>query len=200
MRLGARTLLALVSAAAVALACATVRVRTDYDEAVDFAPLRTYAWLDPPLREASRDEGGQSGDPFTQNTLIDKRVRDEVDAWLGAHGYHAASGGGEPDFLVRYEVVSQPVTRDSPVFVSTGFGHYGYGYGVGSGVGYSPATTYQEDTLILDVIDPGTEQITWRGYGTSQARDPHMSPERLRKSVAAILAKFPPQKNQPKGD
>ncbi|TMA30660.1 MAG: DUF4136 domain-containing protein, partial [Deltaproteobacteria bacterium] len=57
-------------------------VRTDYDTATDFSSLKTYAWLDPPLREASRDEGGQSGDPFTQNTLLDKRVRDEVEAWL----------------------------------------------------------------------------------------------------------------------
>ena len=193
MRLAAGTRIALVSVAAIALACASVRVRTDYDDAIDFAPLKTYAWLDPPMREESRDEGGQSGDPFTQNTLVDKRVRDEVEAWFAAHGYQPAARGEEPDFLVRYELVSQPVTRDSPVVVTSGFGHYGYGYGVGSGVGYSPSTTYQEGTLILDVIDPATQQIAWRGYGTSQQRDPHMSPKRLHETVAAILAKFPPK-------
>ena len=198
MRLGAR--IALVSLALLSLACATVRVRTDYDQAVDFTPLRTYAWLDPPLREESRDAGGQSGDPFTQNTLIDKRVRGEVETWFGAHGYRAAAEGEEPDFLVRYEVVSQPVTRDSPVYVTGGFGRYGYGYGVGSGVGYSQSDTYQEGTLILDVIDPGTQQLSWRGYGTSQSRDPHLSDERLSKMVAAVLAKFPPESREPKSD
>ena len=184
---------ALASIALLSLACANVRVRTDYDQAVDFEPLQTFAWLDPPLRETSRDEGGQGGDPFTQNTLLDKRVRDEVEAWLTGHGYRAAREGEEPDFLVRYELVSQQVTRDSPVIVSGGFGRYGYGWGAGSGVGYSGSTTYQEGTLILDVIDPATEQIAWRGWGTSQARDPHMSPERLHKTVAAILERFPPK-------
>jgi hypothetical protein len=193
MRLGAFRLVAFASVAVLSLACESVRVRTDYDAAIDFAPLQTYAWLDPPLREASRDEGGQSGDPFTQNTLIDKRVRDEVEAWLAGHGYRPAAEGEEPDFLVRYELVSREVTRDSPVFVTGGFGRYGYGYGGGSGIGYSGSTTYQEGTLILDVIDPATQQIAWRGWGTSQARDPQMSPERLHKTVAAILVRFPPK-------
>jgi Domain of unknown function (DUF4136) len=189
--------LALALASIAVLSCANMRVRTDYDTAIDFAPLQTYAWLDPPLREASREEGGQGGDPFTQNTLVDKRVRDEVNAWLSSHGYRAAGEGEEPDFLVRYELVSREVERDSPVFVTGGFGHYGYGYGGGSGIGYGGSTTYQEGTLILDVIDPTTQQIAWRGWGTSQARDLQPSPERLRKTVAAILARFPPK---PKAD
>ena len=187
-------LLALAGAAALSLACATVRVSTDYDDSVDFTSLETYAWLDPPMREASREEGGQSGDPFTQNTLVDKRVRDEVDGWLAAHGYRQARSADEPiDFLVRWDLVSQQVTGDSPVFVTGGFGRYGYGYGVGSGIGYSPPNTYQEGTLILDVIAPESQQLLWRGSGTSQARDPHMKPERLRKSVNAILERFPPR-------
>ena len=174
---------ALASIVVVSLACASVRVRTDYDDAIDFAPLKTWAWLDPPLREESRDEGGRGGDPFTENTLIDKRVRDEVEAWLGSHGYRAAAEREEPDFLVRYELVAREV----------GLGHYGYGYGGGTGIGYSGSTTYQEGTLILDVIDPATQQITWRGWGTGQMRDPQMSLEHLRKTVAAILAHFPPK-------
>ena len=186
--------LALFSAALFSLACAAVRVSTDYDDSVDFSSLQTYAWLDPPMREELREEGGQSGDPFAQNTLVDKRVREDVDAWLAAHGYRKARTEDEPvDFLVRWDLLSQQVTRDSPVIVSTGFGHYGSGYGVGSGVGYAPSNTYQEGTLILDVIDPGTQQLLWRGSGTSQSRDPHMKPERLHESVGAILERFPPK-------
>ena len=189
--------LAFVSVAVLSLACAGVSVRTDYDTATDFSSLKTYAWLDPPLREASRDEGGQSGDPFTQNTLLDKRVRDEVEAWLASHGYRAAAEGETPDFVVRYELVSREVVRDSPVFVTGGFGGGYYGHGYGSGVGYSQSTTYQEGTLILDVIDPATQQIAWRGYGTSSARDLHMEPERIHRTVTAILERFPPK---PKSD
>jgi len=183
----------LVLWAGLSLACETVRVSTDYDAAVDFARLRTFAWIDPPLKEEARDESAAGADPFTHNTLLDKRVRDEVDAYLTSHGYRAAGAGESPDFLLRYEVVSQPVTRDSPVIISSGVGRYGYGWGYGSGVGYAPATTYQEGTLILDVIDPQTQQIAWRGWGVSEARDANMEPERVQKSVTAILAKFPPK-------
>ena len=188
--------LVIAAAAVTALACAEVRVKTDFDDGVDFAPLKTFAWIDPPLREEARDDGPSGADPFTHNTLIDKRVRHEVETWLTGHGYRAAAAGETPDFLVRYELVSREVERDSPVFVTGGYGRYGYGYGSGVGYGYSHATTYQEGTLILDVIDPDSERITWRGWGTSQARDLQIEPERLRKTVAAILQRFPPR---PKG-
>jgi hypothetical protein len=184
--------LALVALAALPLACAGVRVSTDYDDEYDFTKLSTFAWLDPPLREQARAEAPEI-DPFTHNTLLDKRVRDEVGAWLTAHGYRAAREGESPDFLLRYDLVSRDVQRDSPVFVSGGFGRYGYGYGSGVGYGYSPSSDYQEGTLILDVIDPSSQRIAWRGSGTSEARDPHMKPERLHESVTAILERFPPK-------
>ena len=185
---------ALASLAALSLACAAVRVSTDYDDEYDFTRLSTFAWIDPPLREQARPEDvPPSGDPFAYNTLLDKRVRDEVEAWLTSHGYRPAGAGESPDFLVRYDFLSRDVKRDSPVFVSGGFGHYGGGYGSGVGYGYAHSTDYQEGTLIHDVIDPASQRIAWRGSGSSESRDPQMKPERLRKSVAAILELFPPK-------
>jgi hypothetical protein len=183
------TRLALVIAAALWVACASVRVTTDYDDGFDFAQRSTFAWLEPPLREEAHAERGDASDPFTHNTLLDGRVRQRVEAWLTAHGYHMARAGESPDLLLRYEVVSRDVTRDSPVYVS-GFGHYGYGYG--SAVGYAHTNTYQEGTLILDLIDPATQRIAWRGWGVSTSRDAYMDPERLNESVDAILARYPP--------
>lgn len=184
--------LALGLAALLSLACASVRVSTDYDEEYDFARLSTFAWIDPPLREESRSQA-PSGDPFAHNTLLDKRVRDEVETWLTSHGYREAGESESPDFLLRWDLLSREVDRESPVVVSGGFGRYGYGWGSGVGYGYSPSRDYQEGTLILDVIDPSTQTIAWRGSGITESRDPHMKPERLRKSVAAILERFPPQ-------
>ena len=191
--------LALGLAAVLWLACASVRVSTDYDEEYDFARLSTFAWIDPPLREQSRAEA-PSGDPFAHNTLLDKRVRDEVETWLTSHGYRSAREGESPDFLLRWDLLAREVSRDSPVIVSGGYGHYGHGWGSGVGYGYANSSEYQEGTLILDVIDPETETIAWRGTGISESRDPHMKPERLRKSVIAILERFPPKPkraNQP---
>jgi Domain of unknown function (DUF4136) len=188
--------LALVSAAVLSLACAGMGVQTDYDQQVDFAPLKSFAWLDPPLRA---DESGQGQDPFTHNTLVDKRVRDDVEAWLVGHGYRAAARDEEPDFLLRYEISLRESVGGSPVTVSGGFGGgggSGGGFGgFGTGIGYSPSTPRQEGTLLIDVIDPETQQVQWRGWGTSSARDDQIAPERLQKMVTAILERFPPKRS-----
>ena len=183
-----RLAFAVVLAAALGVACASVRVTTDYDEGVDFAQRATFAWLEPPLREEARSERGDTTDPFTHNTLLDGRVRQEVESWLAAHGYRMARADESPDLLLRYEVVSREVTRDSPVFVSGGFGRYGYG----SAVGYAHTNTYQEGTLILDMIDPASERIAWRGWGVSTSREAYLSPDQLHASVNAILDRYPP--------
>jgi hypothetical protein len=184
--------LGITVAAVLLAACSGVRVDTDYDPAVDFAPLRSFAWLEEPLREEPRPENAVPSDPFTRNTLIDKRVRDDIAAQLVSRGYRAAAEGEAPDFLVRYEVVSRQIERDYPVYVGGGYG-YGYRHGYyGSGVGYGGSTTYDEGTLIIDVIDPASQQIAWRGYGTSQSRDAWMDADRLHTSVSEILKRFPP--------
>jgi hypothetical protein len=185
--------LGIASAVALLVACSGIRVNTDYDPAVDFSALRTFAWIDPELREEPRPENAMPTDPFTRNTLIDKRVREEVEANLKSRGYQPAAEGETPDFLLRYELVSRPVERDYPVFVSGGYG-YGYrGYGYGTGVGYGRSVTYDEGTLIIDVIDPATQRIAWRGYGTSQSRDAQLDAERVQQNVTEILERFPPE-------
>jgi hypothetical protein len=186
---------AIAWAAALSLACAGVRVQTDYDQQTDFTALKTFAWLDPPLREDERAQSGQ--DPFTTNTLVDKRVRDDVEGWLVAHGYRPAKERESPDFVLRYELSIRETAGDSPVTVSGGFGS-GYGSGggfggVGTGVGYSPSTYHQEGTLLVDVIDPETQQVAWRGWATAPARDNQIAPQRLHEMVPAILERFPPE-------
>jgi hypothetical protein len=172
---------------ALAFSGCAVPVHTDFDSDADFAQMQTFAWLDPPLREAPREEGGGGVDPFTSNTLLDKRVRQAVEAALTERGYRAA--GEEPaDFQLRYEVVSREVLRDSPTFIGGGYGYRHYG----TGVVYSGTTSYQEGTLILDVIDPATRGLAWRGWAASRTRDGHIDAARVEKTVDAILEKFPP--------
>ena len=177
---------------ALGVACSGVRVKTDYDPGVEFGSLRTFAWIDPELREEPRPENAAPTDPFTHNTLIDKRVRDEIETQLTSRGFRRAAEGETPDFLLRYELVSRQVDRDYPVFVSGGYGYGHRGYGYGSGVGYGSSVTYDEGTLIIDVIDPASQRIAWRGYGTSQSRDLQLDAERVQRTVSEILKRFPP--------
>jgi uncharacterized protein DUF4136 len=164
-------------------ACATqVAVNADYDRAANFAGLRTYAWR----------PGAQQGvgDPRFDSTLIDARVRAAVDHVLGSKGYQKAAPGTVADFLVGYHAVVRQKTSFQTV-------NRWYGYRVGGRGGWPQtyAHDYDEGTLLIDVIDPATMDLLWRGTGTG-AVDPLASLEkrerRLTEAVEAILASFPP--------
>lgn len=179
--------------AALLVSCTSLKVRTDFDDEIDFLRLEKFAWLSPELR----DEPGKGPDllanPFVHNTLLDKRVRETVEEVLTGRGYRETSD--EPDFHLRYEITTREVTRDTgPVYV--GGGRYHGRGGVYSG--YYGTYTYQEGTLIIDVIDPKTQRIAWRGWASTRISSSNqVDEEKVRRYVTAILAAFPPQKGDP---
>ena len=182
--------IALVAFVAVAFtACASIRVASDFDPGVDFVDYETFDWLEPPLVEEPRSAEEAPADPFARNTLVDHRVRTGVDEALARLGYEKRAGS-DADFAVRYEIVNREVTRSSPGFVTGGFGRRRF---VGAGI-YHPGTvrTFEEGTLILDVIDTRTQRIAWRGWGATRTRDGHLDAERLQRVIERILEKFPP--------
>lgn len=184
-------LLLLSSLAALALAaCAGVRVRTDYDESIDFSRLRSYGWLEPPVVEAPASET-DAPDPFERNSLLDQRVRQAVDRELAARGFAVAEE--DPAFRLQYHVVLRDRTRIRPSPGAYYGGRYGYYGGVFAG---STSYDYQEGTLIIDFIDARTGRIAWRGWAVGTNREGYYAPERIDESVRKILAEFPPGRAQ----
>ena len=169
-------LLAMVTCA---FGCSNIRANVDYDPSVSFANLRTYDWR----------PGGQKApdDPRIDNSLLETRVHRAVDRELAAKGYQKVTTG-EPDFLVGYHAVVE-----GKVDFRTVGGYYGY-----RGWGVAPQTyayNYDEGTLLLDVIQPETMKLLWRGSASSTVR-PSASPEQrekqINRAVEKILHKFPP--------
>ncbi len=166
----------------VALAgCSQFKIRTDYDQTADFPALHTYGW-----RPAPPDP---TGDPRFDNSLINAAVRAAIDRELAAKGY-AQAASGTPDFLVGYDGVVK-----SKIDVATIDRRYGYRGGVAYGHPTLDARTYEEGTLLVDVIDPRTTKLLWRGSATGAVR-PESSIEqreqRINQAVADILKEFPP--------
>jgi hypothetical protein len=58
---------------------------------------------------------------------------------------------------------------------------------------YEPmATRYTEGTVIVDVVNPRTKEVLWRGRGVATVSDNEAQYEQdLWKTVTAILEKFP---------
>jgi hypothetical protein len=159
--------------------CSQIRVRSDFDPGADFSQLRTYAWL--PGMDATND-------PRLDTKLLDRRVRESVDRHLAAKGYRKVDTA--PSFHVAYHVY---VNRQTQSFHEP-IGPYGYSWWGARG----PVNSYQYDegSLLVDVIDPGTNVLMWRGAATAII-DPRASvkerEERVDKAVASLLEKFPPQ-------
>jgi hypothetical protein len=51
---------------------------------------------------------------------------------------------------------------------------------------------YTQGSVIVDVIDPQTQELLWRGQGVANvSSDPGKYTQEMNQSVAAILKKFP---------
>ena len=115
-----------------------------------------------------------------------------------------------PDFLIAYSIaVEDKVDVRSDRF-GYGYGHgywhgysgfgyrsryYGFGYGSGYyGNGGLDAYQYKEATLILDFIDPASNELLWRGVYIDEIDDSGIiTEEKINEAVKYILEKFPPE-------
>lgn len=175
-----------LASALVLVACGGgVTVSSDYDPGVDFARYGTYAW-------AERTETGDD-DPRVYNSITMQRVRTAVDRALAAKGYGEADEGA--DFYVAWHGAIEG--RMSYQTINS---HYGYGWGWYGGMGVGTSNTYvnewDEGTLLVDIIDAGTNQLVWRGTATGTVErnlSPQESQARLDDAAAKLLQTFPPE-------
>lgn len=168
--------------------CQSNRVVTDYDPAADFTSYRQYGWL---------EERSGASDQFSP--LLEKRVREAVTTELRAQGFTEAAGN-PPDFLVRYYVGSSAQVSEPNMRGSVGLGSFGRGLGMGVSLGFPLGGTRvrQEATVLIDFMHPETRSLTWRGQEeiSISGDDPAKISEQISRSVAAILARFPPDQQR----
>ncbi len=185
--------------------CASLQVRTDYDQDAFVTPLSTYDWIGGEVDAGSK--------PAVNSPLLGKHIRGAVEGELNRRGYRQVTSG-TPDFRIAYRVVAQE--RSYGYGGSYGYGRsyypgrYGfrffggghfspYGYGGYSGYGYGGAgrvREYLRGTLVLDITDVRTGEVIWRGWASKSLHsDPR--PEKVRmyvdEAVAEMLADFPPE-------
>jgi hypothetical protein len=170
-------------------ACSSTRVQTDYDREADFGSYSTYAWYEAAEQDKSPTEG--------PNQLVDGRIRSAISENLQARGL-SPSEPNEADLLVTYYASLNSQMR----FHTTGWG-YGHGWGWGPywsfGYGFWPGWTYttvhayHEGTVIIDIIDRGSNQLVWRGVGATALGKKSHTDENIDRSMTRILERFPPQ-------
>ena len=150
---------------------------------MDFVSFKSYRWV-------QQDTAGKD-DPRIKNDLLDQRIRRAINQVLDTKRY-IRQEQGTVDFLLTYQMgIEKRVDVDE---IETGFG-FGYNFWR---MGISTETVvreYDEITLYIDMMDPVSEKLIWRGMrtyryrsgGTVAERD-----ERIQQIVTEILSGFPP--------
>jgi hypothetical protein len=171
-------------------ACATQKPNYDYLASADFGKYQSYNW-------ASVDKDSKENHR-AKSQLVDQRIIDAVDKALAAKGVHKASDS--PDMMINYHVsVSAQEQQQPRGRVSIGSSSYGRGSSVGFAVSMpvGGTRTYQEGTLVIDMMDANSKDLLWQGWGSRtvyQDTDPERLTALINEVVAEILANYPPAK------
>ncbi|MCH6575789.1 MAG: DUF4136 domain-containing protein [Bacteroidetes bacterium] len=191
---------------AVITGCSTVLVQSDYDREINFANFHTFDW-----RAQSENAGSNA---VQRNTLFERRLKKAVDKELTANGFQKQTAE-RPDFLIAYSIQ----VKDQVNVLSSGYGYGGYGYGgFGHGYGhhgfryrfghqgygrhrfayrsgYYGGGGLVEVTLVLDFVDPESNNVIWRGLYKDEIGESGimiMTVDKITKAVKKILKEFPP--------
>ncbi len=152
-------------------------VKTDYDKAYNFAPVKTY----------SIRIGTTWG-----NDLSQRRVLDEVDEAITAKGWKKAAEG-QADIHVVLHGATQTKHSANTFYTGT-MGGYGYRYG---GMGMASAQTtvseYTVGTLVVDMFDAKTKNLVFRGTAEDEISDKaEKNVKKIEKASAKMFKNFPP--------
>ena len=141
--------------------------------------------IESPIREAVKDGGAVDAET----------IRDEIEGLVSAILVLAWSLSGitaelrTADFLVSVHVTSQERVQVTDWGYS--YGRHGAWYGSRDLDVY----TYDEGSLVIDVVDPTRRALIWRGTA-SRVVEPDWSPDErekvVREAVQALLEHFPP--------
>ncbi|WP_211824911.1 DUF4136 domain-containing protein [Kistimonas asteriae] len=166
----------------VLVACSSIKVDRDFDPGYQYTSLSRYAWL--PQTD--------NKDDYDKDSLQDRRIRAAVEHTLTEQGYQQVSPD-QADFLVHYFTGSK--TRRDESHVTVGMGYHTLPWSMGART-ETRVRDYEEGQLTLDIIDPASRQLIWRGV--AKRRLPETStPEKrtvyIQEAVQETLAAFPPK-------
>jgi hypothetical protein len=195
--------------------CSTggVTVRTSADPDANLAGLHTFYVLTAPAHSAN-GAPLSANDPMLDNSITNRSLRTDLTQALVSRGY-AAAPRQSADFLVAYYAGTKQkldTTYWGPTFDpgwryryrgrrDWAWPYYGapyYGAMNPWGTGQVSVTSSTQGQVIVDLTDPRTNELLWRGQGVEPvSNDPVKYASQMQGVVNAIIAKFPQASPQP---
>jgi hypothetical protein len=161
------------------------QVNIDFDRDADFTKYKTYAH-----QICHRVE----------NPLVDKRIVKELESRIAMKGLIRAQAAADVNVTYHSSTSEEFVVDTNSWGYGFGGGWYwghGGGYlGHGAGGPISSTTTvrkYTRGTLVVDIWDARTKQLTWRGTATDTvSENPEKNENNLKKAMDKMFRKYPP--------
>jgi hypothetical protein len=174
------------SAALATIGCGpSIEVRTMAAPDRGLSALHTFRMLPGPARRDGRPVSG-ADDPMISNSIANKALRDRISLAFIERGY--LINERTPDFAVAF-YASAREKLDVSVW------DYGYPFDPrwrGRPQPVQTVTEYTEGSVVVDVIDPATRELLWRGVGQARlSNDMSENVQLLAKAAAAVVARFP---------
>ena len=181
IRTSRRALLLTVTLAGCASA---IDVRTMVSPEATFTTQRTFRVLDAPVRRDGRPTTG-ADDPMVNNTIANRALRERITRAFAARGYDAVTG--EPDLAIAFYASAREALDITM---------WDYGYPIRS---RWPRPLYEqtvrevtEGSVVVDVIDPRTQELLWRGEGKARlSDDPAENVKELARAAEKVVQRFP---------
>src|SRR6202790_3566268 len=147
------------------------KITVEFDRAADFSKYKTFAIRDGQLN---------SRNPALNSELVKKRIEADIARDLTARGLEMTTG--RSDLNVRYHFGS---VRKAEIE------RYPAGWrGFGTRVVRVP---YTEGTLVIDLRDPSTRSLVWRGIASEEKSDGTKIEGKLDDMVRKAIEKYPPK-------
>ena len=161
--------LILICFAAAAASAQTVDV--EFDQTVDFARFHTFA-----IREGQLN----SKNPALNNELVKKRIEADIERDLTARGLTKVTGPSDLNVRFHFGAARKTELETYPA------GWRGWGTRV-------VRVPYSEGTLVIDLRDPTTRALVWRGIAREDKGDATKIENKLDDMVRKAIDKYPPK-------
>ena len=148
---------AVVFAALAVAGCATtMNVSSHVQSGLDFTQYHTYDWG--PADALPTGDPRLDKDPFFRD-----HMQGAVEKQMAAKGFERAKLGTPPDLLIHYHAnITQRID------VNRVDREYGYCYDENC---QARVIEYEAGTLVLDIVDPHTKTVIWRGWAQDSVED-----------------------------
>ena len=162
------------------------KLRSDYDDTIDFGNYSTYNYYE-----------GAGPEDTEYQSLFSQYMIEAIDKEMQSRGYTLSDA---PDLLINYNLQVQDKTKvtTSPSMGMSG-GYYGYRrgyYDPWMGYGYGTEThvsQYTEGTFNIDLVDPKLKRLVWEAVGVGRITEKKIENMRegVRNGVPRYFALYP---------